>query len=77
MQKEACQTIIDAKDRRIREFETELKNKNEESALSQGGRFSVSMLRSGLHQSHVSLICIQAQQFPDMIRSFAENFART
>jgi dynein regulatory complex protein 1 len=30
MQKEACQTIIDAKDRRIREFETELKNKNEE-----------------------------------------------
>ena len=77
MQKEACQTIIDAKDRRIREFETELKNKNEESALSQGGRFSVSMLRSVLHQSHVSLICIQAQQFPDMIRSFAENFART
>merc|ERR1719213_460020 len=29
-QREACQTIIDAKDRRIREFETELKNKNDE-----------------------------------------------
>jgi dynein regulatory complex protein 1 len=30
LQKEACQTIIDQKDRRIREFQTELKNKDEE-----------------------------------------------
>merc|ERR1719482_2508392 len=29
-QKDACQQIIDAKDRRIRDFQTELKNKDEE-----------------------------------------------
>merc|ERR1719482_2577791 len=30
VQKDACQAILDSKDRRIREFQTELKNKDEE-----------------------------------------------
>lgn len=72
-QKSACRQIIDSKDRRIEDFKTELKNKDEEYIkMLKQQRLDITTLISKMREQYHSLRQHYEQQLEDIEQAFEE-----
>merc|ERR1719478_278836 len=76
LQKDQCQAIVDSKDRRIREFQTELKNKDEEyiKVLKQQST-DISSLVSKMREQYYTLRKHYEEQLDEIEEAFVKERA--